>query len=96
MFQIIAHVKPTEKSEHFNKYKGAYAVLFIDYKDIDGAFELAKYYIGEDNWDIIELEQEYFVIEDKEEMDENYSQYYDEIMDSGYSLIFNLYENEEE
>ena len=96
MFQIIAHVKPTEKSTHFAKYKGAYAVLFINYKDIDGAFELAKYYITEDDWEIIELEQEYLVIEDKEEMDENYSEYYDEIMDNGYSIVFNLYENDEE
>ena len=95
MFQIIAHVKPTEKSKHSNKYKGAYAALFINYKDIDGAFELAKYYIREDGWDVIELEQEYFIIEDKEEMDENHNEYYDEIIDSGYSLIFNLYENEE-
>jgi hypothetical protein len=96
MFQIIAHVKPTEKSEHFGKYKGAYAVLFINYNDIDGAFELAKYYVTEDDWEIIELEQEYLVIDDKEEMDESYSEYYDEIMDSGYSMIFNLYENEDD
>jgi len=96
MFQIIAHVKPTENSKHFAKYKGAYAVLFINYKDIDGAFELAKYYIIEDDWEIIELEQEYFIIEGKQEMDESYSQYYDEIMEKGYSLVFNLYENEED
>ena len=73
MFQIIAHVKPTENSKHFDKYKGAYAVLFINYKDIDGAFELANYYIkDDDDWDIIELEQEYFIIEDKEGMDEKF------------------------
>lgn len=96
MFQIIAHVKPNENSKHFAKYKGAYAVLFINYKDIDGAFELAKYYIIEDDWEIIELEREYFIIDNKEEMDESYSQYYDEIMDNGYSLVFNLYENDED
>jgi len=96
MFQIIAHVKPTEKSEHFNECEGAYAVLFINYSDIDGAFELAKYYIEEENWDIIELEQEYFIHESKDDMDESYQQYFDEIMESGYSLIFNLYEKDED
>lgn len=96
MFQIIAHVKPNEKSKHFNEYEGAYAVLFINYSDIDGAFELAKYYIEEDNWDIIELEQEYFIHEGKDDMDESYQQYFDEIMESGYSLIFNLYQKAED
>ncbi|CAN5231946.1 hypothetical protein BH20BAC1_BH20BAC1_05340 [soil metagenome] len=95
MLQIISHVKPKIKSEHFSKYKGAYAVLFIEYKDVDGAFQLAKYYLEEDNWDIIEIEKEYYVIETKEEMDEEYQQYFDEVTKSGYSLILNLYENDE-
>ena len=37
MFHIVSHVKPTEESEHFGKAEGAYATLFINYKDIDGA-----------------------------------------------------------
>lgn len=46
--------------------------MFINNKDIDGAFEFAKYYMAEDDWEIIELEPEYFEINNEEEMDENY------------------------
>ena len=96
MYQIIAHVKPKKESDKFNEVKGAYAVLFINYKDIDGAFELAKYYIQDDEWEIIELEEEYFVIEKKDEMPDDYEQFYDEVFKYGFSLIFNTYETDEE
>ena len=94
MYQITAHVKPKKDSEHFGKALGAYATLFIDYNDINGAFALAKFYFEEENWEIIEIEEEYYIIEHKEEMDDNYAQYYDEVFEYGYSLIFNIYENE--
>ncbi len=96
MYQIIAHVKPGKESEHFDKVKGAYATLFINYKDIDGAYELAKYYIRDNGWEIIELEEEYFSIEDKDEMTDAYREYYDEIIEYGFTLIFNLYDESNE
>ena len=96
MFQIVAHVKPTGKSSFYGRCKGAYAVLFINYKDIYGAFELAKFYIETEDWKIIELEEEYFTIDSEEDMTDDYKQYYEQMMEDGYLLVFNLYEAEED
>jgi hypothetical protein len=91
MIQIVIHCKPKENSEQFGKVIGAYAAIFIDFKDIDGAFELAKFYVNENDWEVIEVDEKYFVTETKEEMDEDYQQYFEEIMEYGYSMIFNTY-----
>lgn len=96
MYQIISHVKPTPDSEHFGEVKGAYAVLFIDYKDIDGAFAMTQFYLENEGWEIIEIEDEYYVIERKDDMGEDYKRYYSEILEYGYSTIFNLYKDEED
>ena len=45
MFLINALAKPTKKSEQYDEVIGAYVSLYIDYKDIEGAYRLAKYYI---------------------------------------------------
>lgn len=96
MFQIISHAKPKKESEHFREVLGAYVTLFIDFKEIDGAYVLAKYYIENEGWEIIELEDEYFIINSIEDMAEDYQQYYEEVFEYGYSLIFNTYDKFEE
>ncbi|WP_298899901.1 hypothetical protein [uncultured Psychroserpens sp.] len=93
MYQIIAHAKPKKESEHFGEFLGAYATLFIDFKEIDGAYVLAKHYIENEGWEIIELEDEYFIINSIEDMAEDYQQYYYEVFEYGYSLIFNTYDS---
>jgi len=96
MYQIIGHTKPKKDSEHYGKAIGAYATIFIDFKEIDGAYVLAKHYIEEEGWEIIELEEEYFIINSIEDMAEDYKQYFEEVFEYGYSLIFNTYENIED
>lgn len=96
MIQIVIHCRPKENSEHFGKVIGAYAAIFIDYKDIDGAFELAKFYVNDNDWEIIEIDEEYFIIETKEDMDEDYEQYFEEIEEYGFSMVFNTYNEIEE
>ncbi len=81
MFHINIHCKPTEENkEHYGKVLGAYAVMLIDYKDIDGAFELAKFYVKENNWEIIEVEDEYYSFEERQQLGENYEKYFDEVV----------------
>ena len=89
MYQIVAHAKPKKDSENYGEVLGAYVAFFIDFKEIDGAFVLAKYYIENEGWEIIELEDEYFVIDSIEDMADDYKQYYEEVFNYGYSLIFN-------
>ena len=94
MYQIVIEAKPNKTSEDYGKFKGAMIVSFIDYKDIDGAFQLAKYYIEDNGWSVIEVDETYYSIFSKEEMDESYQQYYDEIKEFGYSIIYNTYIDE--
>ncbi|MER2996284.1 hypothetical protein [Pontibacter populi] len=95
MYQLNAHVLPTESSSKYGQVEGAYAVVFINYADIDGAFELAKYYIENDGWEIDELEEEYLVFESPDDVEEDYLEFYNEALKDGYSLLFNCYERDE-
>lgn len=88
MYRIIAHVKPKKKVK---KILGAYAAIFIDYKDIDGAFQLAKFYLENDGWEVVELENEYYIVANKDEMGDGYEKYYEDVLDAGYSVIYNTY-----
>src|SRR5690606_29053414 len=97
MFKISAHATPTEESIQFGKAKGAYAVVYINYAEIDGAYELAKYYIERDGWIIDDLEDEYIIIEPKEiDADDAHLEYINEAAEDGYSVVFFCYENDED
>ncbi len=95
MFHINIHCKPTPSNEEFfENCVGAHAVILINYKDVDGAFELAKFYVEENDWEIIEVESKYFSYNSKEDLGE-FEKFYDEIIKYGYSMIFYTYESEE-
>jgi|GEM_PF-1768063 len=97
MYHIIMHCKPQKENEEFyGKVLGAYASVLIDYLDYDGVMVLSKYYIEQNGWEIIEIEDDYFTFERKEDLPENYHQYFDDLGKYGYSLIFNTYDNDEE
>lgn len=96
MYQIVAHAKPKEGSENYGKVLGAYVAFFINFKEIDGAYVLAKHYIEDEGWEIIELEDEFFVIDSINDMADDYKQFYKEVFEYGYSLIFNTYDIIEE
>ncbi len=96
MYHINIHCRPTKENVEFHgKIIGAYATILIDYKDYDGAVELSKFYVIENNWEIIEIEDEYYIFESKEDLGEDYMEYFDEIKEYGYSMVFNLYETED-
>jgi hypothetical protein len=97
MFHIVIHCKPKKDNEEFyGKVIGAYASILIDYKDYDGVMILSKYYVDENGWEIIEVDDEYFTFENKEDLPDDYQQYFDELAEYGYSMIFNTYDSEED
>ena len=97
MYLINIHAKPTKESDQFDKVLGAYVSVYIDFKDIDGAFELAKLYTQEEGWAIDEVEKDYFTFSSKDDIvDDEEIELYDEALEYGYSMIFNCYETEDE
>ena len=70
--------------------------MYIDYKDADGGFELAKYYIEAEDWSVIEIEDEYFVLDSKDDVEQDQHQFYDEAKEFGYSMLFNQYESDDD
>ena len=95
MFHIVIHCKPkVTNEEYYGKVIGAYASILLDYKDYDGALQLSKFYINEEDWEFIEFDEEYFTFETKEDLPEDYQQYFDELNEFGYSVIFNMYNEE--
>lgn len=94
MFLINALAKPKKTSEHYDEVLGAYVSLYIDYKDIDGAIRLAKYYIKDEGWKVTDIEEEYYVLESIEDVEEDQKELYTEALEYGYSIVFNCYEEE--
>ena len=94
MFLINAVATPKKSSDQYDEVIGAYVSLYIDYKDIEGAFKLAKFYIKDEGWKVSEIEEEYFVLDSVNDVDEDQTEMYEEALEFGYSIIFNCYEEE--
>ena len=94
MFLINALAKPTKSAEQYDEVIGAYVSLYIDYKDIEGAFKLAKFYIKEEEWKVTEIEEEYFTLDSVTDAEEDHAELYEEALEYGYAMIFNCFEEE--
>ena len=95
MYLINIHAKPTKESEQYDEVIGAFVSIYIDYKDLEGAMELAQFYVREEGWKIDEVEEEYYTINSTEDLDEEDLELYEEALEYGFSMIFNCYETED-
>ncbi|CAA0190276.1 hypothetical protein JIP1097_20197 [Tenacibaculum maritimum] len=94
MFLINVLAKPKKETEQYGEAVGAYVSLYIDYKDIEGAIQLAKFYVKEEGWKVVKVEEEYFVLDSSEDVEEDQVPLYREALEDGYAIIFNCYEEE--
>ncbi|MDB0602470.1 hypothetical protein PL373_15235 [Tenacibaculum maritimum] len=94
MFLINVLAKPKKETEQYGEVVGAYVSLYIDYKDIEGAIQLAKFYVKEEGWKVVKVEEEYFVLDSPEDVEQNQVALYREALEDGYAIIFNCYEEE--
>lgn len=95
MYLINIHAKPTKESEQYDEVIGAFVSIYIDYKDLEGAMELAQFYVREEGWKIDEVEEECYTIDSTEDLDEEDIELYEEALEYGFSMIFNCYETED-
>jgi hypothetical protein len=95
MYLINIHAKPTKESEQYDEVIGAYVSIYLDYKDIEGAMELAKFYVRDEGWEIDEIEEKYYSIDSTDDVDEEDIELYEEAKKYGFSMIFNCYESED-
>lgn len=96
MFLINIHCKPTKDNEkYYGRVTGNYAGMLIDFKDIAGAFELARFYLEQNQWEVMTVDDDYFVINQKEDLGEENRKTFDEAKVFGYSMIFNMYLSKE-
>ncbi len=92
MYHIVLHCAPTQENEEFyGKVIGAYVSVLIDYMDYSGSVVLAKFYVENNAWEILDPEDEFYTFENREDLPEDYQQYFDEVKEFGYSMIFNAY-----
>lgn len=96
MYLINLHAVPTKQTDYFDELAGAYISAYIDYKDAEGAIQLSKFYVESEGWVVNNIEEDYFVIEDVEELDEEQKEFYNEAKEYGFTLVFNGYESVEE
>lgn len=96
MYLINLHAVPTNSSEHFEKIMGAFVSTYIDYKDIDGAVKLAQLYVEDEGWKVGNVEDEYYIINSANELEDEQKEVFDEAKEHGYAMFFNCYESDEE
>lgn len=96
MYLINLHAVPTSESDHFNSFLGAYVSAYIDFRDVDGAIQLALFYVEQEGWVVNNVEEDYFLVEDENELSEDKKELHDEAKEYGYALLFNAYESADE
>jgi len=98
MYLINIQAKPTKESDYYDTAAGAFASVYVDYKDLKGAVVLAKYYVKEEGWEIVKVDDQYFTLNsiDDVEKEEDQLELYNEALEYGFSLILNCYEEEDE
>lgn len=91
MFHFNVQTSPSASSSLYGKVDRAHAVVFIDYAHLEGAVELAKYYITGQDFVVDEFEVEYYIIDSPEELEGKYLEYYNLALKDGYMVLFNCY-----
>lgn len=96
MILINLHAVPTKESEYFNQFIGSYVSVYIDYSEVSGAIQLAKYYVEEEGWVVNNIDDEYYVIDKKDDLESDQQEFFSEAKEYGYTMVFNAYESVEE
>lgn len=96
MLLINLHAVPTKQTDYFDEFIGAYISVYINFKDVDGAMQLAKFYVEKEGWVVNNIEEDYYEIEDVTDLDEEQQELFEEAQEYGYTMVFNAYETSTE
>lgn len=92
MYLFNLQAKPLKKVEEHPQVIGAYVSAYINFIDVDGAVELAKHYIESEGWEVISIDDDFYQLTSKSDLEKEHQDIYDETKEYGYTLIFNAYE----
>ncbi len=98
MYLFVIHAKPRPGAQldpEAQGAAGAYASCWIDFKQKDGAQVLASHYVEEAGFNPVSVDESHYVEEDGYKGTPEHK-YFVEAMETGLSLVFHLYPDEEE
>lgn len=101
MFLFVIEAIPKPTSPHFEEVGGAYVQCWIDFIQEQGAEHLARYYLEEEGWQPLHVEEVHFLGREDIEDDSDSLPYFLEAKQDGLSLVFHTWpigaeEDEEE
>jgi len=91
MFYFQIHCKPQKDNVYYSDVEGAYVTVLIDFKDEDGANQLATYYVSKENWEIIAITDSFEVEENALNASKEHKEVYEHMKLNGMGLKYHLY-----
>ena len=96
MWLFTIHAIPNEKSPDFKESGGAYINCWIDFTLQDGAELLARFYIEQNNWIVMEIDEVSWVEDDDYPIGESNREYFLDAEKDGASFLYCQYPLESE
>lgn len=95
MFYFQIHCKPQQENLYFTELEGAYVTVLIDFKDEEGAHQLATYYVAKEKWDILEITDSFEVEENALRASKEHEDVYAQMKNCGIGLKYHFYYGDE-
>jgi hypothetical protein len=96
MWLFTIHAIPDDKSPDFKEVGGAYVNCWINFALEDGAELLAKFYIQQNDWIVLEVSEISWVEEEDYPIDDPKRKYFQEAQADGTSFVYHQYPLEDE
>jgi len=91
MFLFVIVAKPKPDNDDFNKFKGAYVKVYINFKDELGAELLARHYIDDVGWVFEKIEKVSWLTEIEAKKEEDVYKAFVIANENGRSLVFHAW-----
>jgi hypothetical protein len=91
MFLFVIVAKPKSSNDDFNKFKGAYVKVYINFKDELGAEILARHYIDDVGWEFEKIDKVSWLTKKEAKKEELAFKSFLMAKENGRSLVFHAW-----